>query len=102
VVTTTIAPTTTVRPTTTTIVSGETQNPPQGNPNTPGAPILDETGEGGPIITGYATTPLDYFQALYRGGIFWLLLLILIAGYTLWARDTQLMKGAAGSSKGKK
>lgn len=84
--TTVRAPTTTVRATTTTVAkeTGQEQNVNQGQP-----------GEEEPGIIGYATAPLDFgdWMSLYNSGFRNLMiLLILIAGYGVWARDTQLKR----------
>ena len=61
--------------------------------------ILPELGSGplgdeNPEIVGYVVLPIDYMAAFKTAGFNFLLLMCLIAGYILWARDTQLMRGA--------
>jgi cysteine-rich repeat protein len=70
-------------------IEGETVTPSgsQGNPQ-----------DGSPEITGYMVMPFDvdtYMSGLHVGGFRNLLiLLILLAGYAVWSRDTQLMSAA--------
>ena len=58
--------------------------------------------DGLPAIIGYSVLPLDYADAFRTAGFNYLLLLCLIAGYTLWARDTQLMRNADKGNNKKK
>ncbi|MFH1404348.1 MAG: hypothetical protein ABIH11_08785 [Candidatus Altiarchaeota archaeon] len=62
------------------------------------APVRDVTP---PAITGFAIAPItDYFAALSTSGFRNLILLMsLIAGYVVWARDTQLKKASDSSKK---
>ncbi|MBD3389183.1 MAG: hypothetical protein GF416_08820 [Candidatus Altiarchaeales archaeon] len=56
-----------------------------------------------PGVIGYAAAPIDY-NAVFKSSGFrnLMVLLILIAGYGTWARDTQLKNRAAAASQGKK
>jgi hypothetical protein len=92
--------TTTVKPPTTTIrpAPPTTLAPPKDEGETPGS------GEGPsgeePGVVGYAVAPVNYMGALKSSGLRNLIiLLILLAGYATWARDTQLMKGSQAKPK---
>jgi len=85
--------TTIVAPTSTTLVEEEIKTVPE-------ATLPPEE----PQIIGYASAPIDWEASLRSSGLRNLIiLLILIAGYAVWARDTQLMKRAdEGRKKPKK
>ncbi|MBD3389182.1 MAG: hypothetical protein GF416_08815, partial [Candidatus Altiarchaeales archaeon] len=92
------APTTTVPAPTTTLPAPTTTIPYCIVPE-PEGEVGGETGVSGetvePGIIGYAVAPLDYMSVFRtRGFRNLLILLILIAGYATWARDTQLKKRA--------
>jgi len=87
--TTTLAPPTTLAPTTTTLAPSPTTTTPRRTTTTTTVPEKEIPG-----VVGYAVSPLDlYLEALMTSGFRnFILLLILIAGYAVWARDTQLMR----------
>ena len=90
--------TSTTIPTTTTLAGGGDEKPPlDGTPydTKDGKPL-----DGGPAVVGFAVSPLElYMAALLTSGFRnFILLLILIAGYAVWARDTQLMRAQASKA----
>ncbi|MFH0862458.1 MAG: PKD domain-containing protein, partial [Candidatus Altiarchaeota archaeon] len=56
--------------------------------------VQAQVDEGEPLVIGYAVSPLGDFSFQNGGFRNLLVLLVLIAGYAVWARDTQLMKRA--------